>query len=90
MLVELPEKGVLFPFDSMKESAGYIGGVNAVYAAAKPVDLSKLRASIAQEIREKLGEDVFEIMLNFYIHDKADKKESLRIWQRFWQKYEVK
>jgi len=46
----------------------------------------RVRKVVAQEIKREFGEDVFEMILNFYIDSEAEKKYALDLWQDFWKK----
>ena len=46
-------------------------------------DYTKTRSQTAREIIEKMGEDIVEPIVNFYIPNEANKERAFELWRQF-------
>lgn len=62
-------------------------GRNGACPMCEDIDHTTYRKKIAQEIREKLAEDVLEPIWNLYITDRDTRELAISLWQSFWKEY---
>lgn len=58
---------------------------DAIAAAFEQGKLEE-RIRVAEEIKEILGENVFEPILNFYVRTVKERKAALILWRDFWKR----